>query len=69
LFEQETVLSVRSRKIEPMITGKSDEEIRLCIQKAQLRPFDLGNDVHQFKMPEIKGPGLSSADLVKKYQT
>ena len=52
-----------------MITGKSDEEIRLCIQKAQLRPFDLGNDVHQFKMPEIKGPGLSSADLVKKYQT
>ena len=31
LFEQETVLSVRARKLEPLTNGKSDEEIRLCL--------------------------------------
>ena len=58
---------MRARKVEPMVSGKSDEEIRECISKAQLKPFDLGNNVHEFKMPEIKGPGLSSADIIKKY--
>lgn len=46
LFEQETVLSVRARKLEPLANGKSDEEIRLCLEKARLKPFDLSNDVH-----------------------
>ena len=48
LFEQETVLSVRARKIE-------EEFLKLPIldriAKAKLQPFDLPNNVHEFKMP------------------
>lgn len=51
LFEQETVLSVRARKIEPVVQGKSEEDIRLCLEKVKYRGFDMPNNVHEFKMP------------------
>lgn len=69
LFEQETVLSVRSRKIEPMFIGTSDEEIRKSLEKARFKPFDMGNDVHEFKMPDIKAPSVSAKELSKQYES
>lgn len=69
LFEQETVLSVRARKIEPMVVEKSEEAIRECLEKVKYKGFDMPNNVHEFKMPEIKGPGLSSIDIAKKYES
>lgn len=69
LFEQETVLSVRSRKVEPLVVGTSDAEIRECLEKAKYRAFDLSNSVHDFKMPEIKANSMSAQDLAKKYQS
>ena len=69
LFEQETVLSVRARKVEPVANGKTDTEIKRCLQKVQSKPFDLGDSVYEFKRPEIKGPGMNSIDIAKKYQS
>lgn len=69
LFEQETVLSVRSRKIEPMFIGTSDEEIRNSLEKARFKPFDMGHDVHEFKMPDIKAPSVSAKELSKQYES
>lgn len=69
LFEQETVLSVRARKIEYMYQGKTDAEIRDCLEKVKMQPFDMANSVHAFKQPEIKGPGLSSKDMAKRYES
>ena len=63
------MLSVRARKIEPVAQGKSDLEIQNCIENVKLKPFDMGSNVHEFKKLEIKGPGMSSTDIAKKYQS
>lgn len=31
-------------------------------------PFDLPNTVHEFKLPESQGGGISAKDMVKKMQ-
>lgn len=70
LFENETVLSVRARQLDPPILSSStDEDIRNILEKVRTKPFDMGNSVYEFKRPEIKGPGLSSQDVAKKYQS
>ena len=63
------MLSVRARKVEPVANGKTDTEIQRCLEKVQSRPFDLGDSVYEFKRPEIKGPGMNSIDIAKKYQS
>ena len=60
---------MRARKVEPLAKGKSDKEIQESLEKAKVKPFDMGNSVYEFKRPEIKGPGLSSTDIAKKYQS
>lgn len=65
LFEQETVLSVRARKSDESMEKLSIEQ---RISKAKLLPFDLPNTVHEFKVPEAQGGGLSAKEMVKKFQ-
>jgi len=36
------------------------------IEKAKLQPFDLPNNVHEFKMPQSQGGGLSTKDILQK---
>lgn len=62
LFEQETVLSVRARKVNEEISKLTIEE-RIIAAKSM--PFDLPNTVHEFKMPEAQ-VGLSAKDMIKK---
>lgn len=52
-----------------MVVEKSEEAIRECLEKVKYKGFDMPNNVHEFKMPEIKGPGLSSIDIAKKYES
>ena len=64
LFEQETVLSVRARKMdESMVSLPFFDRLT----RAQTKPFDLPNNVQAFKMPEVKG-GHSAKDIIKKMQ-
>lgn len=49
LFEQETVLSVRSRKADADMSKHSVAE-RIALARQQ--GFDLPNNVHEFQMPK-----------------
>ena len=56
-----------------MRARKSDESMeKLSIEErinvAKKLPFDLPNTVHEFKMPESQGGGLSAKDMIKKFQ-
>lgn len=66
LFEQETVLSVRARKLDESIEKLSIEE---RITKAKIMAFDLPSTVHEFKLPESHGGGISAKDMAKKLQS
>lgn len=59
------MLSVRARKADESIQKLSIEQ---RITKAKLMPFDLPNTVHEFKLPESQGGGISAKDMVKKMQ-
>ena len=62
LFEQETVLSVRTRKVQLVMFDKSDDDqIKLCLESAKTKPFDLSHNIHKYKIPDMKEPGLSSS--------
>lgn len=66
LFEQETVLSVRARKVDES-HGKLSIEERIV--KAKSMAFDLPSTVHEFKLPESHGGGISAKDMAKKLQS
>lgn len=63
LFEQETVLSSRARKVEEHVKCESVEEL---VEKMKLKPFDMPNNVHEFKLPEISKPAIDSKQLAEE---
>lgn len=63
LFEQETVLSLRSRRMEPV---DKSANVDTLLEKAATVPFDLADGVHEFKMPDMKSKILTGADLQKQ---
>lgn len=66
LFEQETVLSVRARKLDEDMSKLS---LSKRIEVAKLQPFDLPNNVHEYNMPRSEGGGLSTKDILKKIES
>lgn len=66
LFEQETVLSVRARKLDEDMSKLS---LSKRIEVAKLQPFDLPNNVHEYNMPKSEGGGLSTKDILKKIES
>lgn len=55
---------MRARKQDENIVKMS---LSQRIEVARTQPFDLPNNVHEFKMPEVKG-GLSAKDIIKKME-
>jgi ubiquitin-protein ligase len=63
LFEQETVLSARSRKAEAKIAYENVAEL---VERMKLRPIDMPNNVHEFKLPDIGKPAIDVKNLAEQ---
>lgn len=62
LFEQETVLSARARKT---VAKAKVEDVDELVEKMKFRPFDLPNNIHEFKLPEIDKPSINVNKLTE----